>query len=44
MGTVCVSSGFAGGVGVSCTAINTKNAMIEEPYRLNHVTSHIATH
>ena len=43
MGAVYASSGFVGYVGVSCTAINTKNAVMEEPYRLNHMTSHIAT-
>ena len=29
--------------GVSCAAIITKNAMMEEPYRLSHMTSHTAT-
>ena len=43
METVCASSGFVGYMGVSCAAIITKNAMMEEPYRLSHMTSHTAT-
>ena len=42
-GVVCASSGFVEFVGVSCTAIITKNAMMEGPYRLSDMTSHTAT-